>query len=80
MSVLQRLAALVLLFVLVAPARAQDTDAASPPTDPDDVASVDAIIDALYAVISGPAGEQRDWDRFRSLMLPEARLIPLFKN
>jgi hypothetical protein len=27
-------------------------------------------------VISGPAGEERDWDRFRSLFLPEARLIP----
>ena len=40
-----------------------------------DVASVDAIITALYDVISGPAGGKRDWDRFRSLFIPEARLI-----
>ena len=30
---------------------------------------------ALYDVISGPAGP-RDWDRFRSLFVPGARLIP----
>jgi hypothetical protein len=41
-----------------------------------DVASVDAIIAALYDVISGPAGQKRDWDRFRSLFAPGARLIP----
>lgn len=43
---------------------------------PQDVASVDAIITALYDVISGPAGQKRDWDRFRSLFAPGARLIP----
>ena len=42
---------------------------------PADVASADAIIQALYGVISGPAGQKRDWDRFRSLFIPEARLI-----
>ena len=42
---------------------------------PDDVKSIDAIIAALYDVISGPAGE-RDWDRLRSLFYSEARLIP----
>jgi len=43
---------------------------------PEDVRSVDAIIAALYGVISGPAGEKRDWDRFRGLFAPGARLIP----
>jgi TonB-dependent SusC/RagA subfamily outer membrane receptor len=43
---------------------------------PSDVASPDAIIAALYDVISGPAGQKRDWDRFRSLFAPGARLIP----
>ncbi|MDX1393874.1 MAG: hypothetical protein R3195_05765 [Gemmatimonadota bacterium] len=47
-----------------------------PEADPADVESVDAIIEALYDVISGPAGEARDWDRFKSLMAPQARLIP----
>ena len=36
-----------------------------------DVVSIDAIITALYNVISGPAGE-RDWDRFRSLFKDNA--------
>ncbi len=47
-----------------------------PEANPDDVSSIDAIITALYDVISGPAGQERDWDRFRSLHIPEARLIP----
>jgi hypothetical protein len=37
---------------------------------------MDAIIAAVYDVISGPAGKKRDWDRMRSLFLPGARLIP----
>ena len=40
-----------------------------------DVASVASIIAALYDVISGPAGQDRDWDRFRSLFTSGARLI-----
>jgi hypothetical protein len=47
-----------------------------PEADPEDVASIDALVAALYDVISGPAGQERDWDRFRSLMTPQARLIP----
>ncbi len=43
--------------------------------DSADVASVDAIITALYDVISGPAGP-RDWDRLRSLTTPSCRLTP----
>jgi hypothetical protein len=44
--------------------------------DPKDVASADAIVAALYDVISGPAGQARNWDRFRSLFIAGARLIP----
>jgi hypothetical protein len=43
---------------------------------PADVASLDAILGALYDVISGPAKQQRDWSRMRSLFVPGARLIP----
>lgn len=45
-----------------------------PKARPDDVKSVDALMAALYDVISGPAGRPRDWDRFRSLFLPDGRL------
>ncbi|HEX6180766.1 MAG TPA: hypothetical protein VFZ47_05930 [Chitinophagaceae bacterium] len=50
------------------------------PADPKDVSSVDAIIAALYDVISGPAGQKRNWDRMRTLFIPEARLIPTGKR
>jgi hypothetical protein len=49
---------------------------APPAANPKDVASTDAIIAALYDVISGPAGQKRDWDRFRSLFVSGARLVP----
>ena len=55
-------------------AAAPATTTASPPR-PEDVASEDAIVAALYGAISGPAGQKRDWARFRSLFIPEARLI-----
>src|SRR5688572_30194466 len=42
----------------------------------DDVSSIDAIINASYETISGPAGKKRDWERQRALFLPGARLIP----
>jgi hypothetical protein len=45
-----------------------------------DVASVDAIIAALYDVISGDPGAPRDWDRFRNLFRSETRLIPTRKT
>ena len=42
---------------------------------PEDVKSVDAIITAYYATVSGAKGEARDWNRLRSLMLPEAKMF-----
>ena len=45
--------------------------------DSRDVETVDAILQALYDVISGDSGVARDWDRFRSLFAPGARLIPV---
>jgi hypothetical protein len=54
------------------PAPAPSTPAANPA----DVGSIDAILNAVYDVISGPAGKKRDWDRMRSLFIAGARLIP----
>jgi hypothetical protein len=50
-------------------------NASHPEASAEDVASVDAIINAMYDAISGPRG-QRDWNRIRSLHLPGSRLIP----
>jgi hypothetical protein len=57
-------------------------EAAKPSVEanPADVKSMDAILAALYDVISGPAGKKRDWDRFRSLFVAGARLIPAAKR
>ena len=58
---------------------AQDLSARVPPAKPGDVKSLDSILVAIYDVISGPAGN-RDWNRFRSLFAPEARLTSAQKN
>ncbi len=62
--------------LLFAPLAASGQGTTSPAANPADVASIDAIVAAVYDVISGPAGEARDWDRFRSLFIPDARLVP----
>lgn len=57
---------------------AADLAAKVPAPKPDDVKSLDAIMHAVYDVISGPAGP-RDWNRFRSLFLPQARFTQVGK-
>jgi hypothetical protein len=47
-----------------------------PVAKPEDVKSPEAILNAVYSVISGGKGQPRDWDRMRSLFIPDARLIP----
>jgi hypothetical protein len=59
---------------------AASATAQTPAADPKDVATMDSIVAALYEVISGPAGQKRNWDRFRSLFVPGARLIPTGRN
>jgi hypothetical protein len=55
-----------------------DLSSQVPAPRPDDVKSVDGLIHALYDVISGPAGD-RDWNRFRSLFVPQARFTKAAK-
>jgi hypothetical protein len=52
----------------------------SAPAPNGDGKSEDSIIKALYQVISGPAEEKRNWDRFRGLFGPKATLSALVKN
>jgi hypothetical protein len=53
-------------------AAVKDLAAQVPAARPEDVKSREALLAAIYDVISGPAGE-RDWNRFRSLFVPQAR-------
>jgi len=72
--------------LIAAPAAAQQQSAptaastATVAANPDDVKSADAILAALYDVISGDVGVKRDWDRFRSLFYPGAQMIPTGRN
>ena len=43
---------------------------------PEDVVSPEAIVAAAYEAIARPPGQNYDWDRFHSLFLPQAQLIP----
>lgn len=65
-----------IVTVAVALATATGLVAQAPEGKPEDVGSIDAIMKAVYDVISGPAGQKRDWNRFQSLFRPGARLIP----
>ena len=78
-----RLAALLIALTLgLATPVAAQTPAAPPAATalPADVATPEAIVAALYDVISGDAGEARDWDRFRSLFHASGRLMPAGAN
>ena len=46
----------------------------------DQVSSLDNIIASLYDVVSGEKGEARDWELFRHIFYPEAKLIPSGPN
>lgn len=81
-AVLRSFAACGLLWMAAAvplSVAAQDAapaaSAPAPAARASDVSSLDAIMAAVYRVISGPKGQQRDWDRMRSLFVPGARLI-----
>ena len=69
---------LAIAFFFYTTIKANDTD--SIPADPKDVSSPDALIAAVYDVISGPAGQKRNWDRMRTLFVPDARMIPTGKR
>ena len=78
--------ALSLVFALATPTLANQSASPNatlsdkvPAPKPDDVKSIDAILFAVYDVISGPAGD-RNWDRFRSLFIPGGRLTSAQKS
>jgi hypothetical protein len=83
-----RMRRLALLLCLTLPFAALAQNAPRPPVDqpllqavpaaaPKDVESIESILAALYDVISGDPGQARDWNRFRSLFVPTARMMPL---
>lgn len=71
------LALLIALATAATPTPSSAQQTGAPAANPADVESIDAIMIAVYDVISGDAGEARDWDRFRSLFAPGATLSPV---
>jgi hypothetical protein len=57
------------LLAAASPAAAQTSPRA------EDVATLDGVIKAYYEVVSGPAGQPRDWARDRSLHPPQAQVV-----
>ena len=77
---------LSLAFAIATPALARQSASPDatlsskvPAAKPQDVSSIDALLVAVYDVISGPAGD-RNWDRFRSLFITGARLTSAQKR
>lgn len=68
-----RTALVALAFCFAVPTQAQEAD-------PADVASIDAVMATIYEILSGPADQDRDWGRFRSLHHPDARVGPTTQN
>src|SRR6478736_4152545 len=74
------------IILLSATVFAQTTPAPShvdvPTIDPrpDDVSTLDGIIAAYYDVISGPAGQPRQWSRDRTLYIPEIRFVSMSQS
>ena len=60
---------IVLLLLSSTVANAQQTPKA------EDVSTLDGIIKAYYEVVSGPAGQPRDWGRDSTLHLPGAQVL-----
>lgn len=70
----------VLLFIIAINISSYANTKDSIPANPNDVSSANEIIKAVYDVISGPAGEKRNWDRMRTLFTNDARMIPTGKK
>ncbi len=78
----------LVLFLFAALAAAQPASPA-PPSHVDvpaispraeDVASIDGIMKAFYDVISGPAGQPRQWSRDRTLYIADIRFVAMSED
>lgn len=74
MRVFLRLSHAVALLTALHAVGAQGTSAPPESGVAADRTSPEAAVGAMYAAITGPAGQARDWARFRALFAPEGRL------
>lgn len=67
----KKLVPLFIFFILIIGLNAQESVDHS-----EKVKTLDTTLETLYEVISGEKGEERNWELFRYLFHPNARLIP----
>jgi hypothetical protein len=65
----------IALLLLCASAAAQ----ANTPR-PQDVSSIDGVINAYYDIVSGPPGQPRDWARDKTLYIPGIKFVAMHVN
>jgi hypothetical protein len=70
-----RTALATLVFALLAAAPAATQPLTERAADPADVQTLDGIIAAFYDVVSGPAGQPRDWGRDSTLYTAGVRFV-----
>lgn len=63
-----------ILFAAVSLAQTH-VDVKTIPPRPEDVATIDGMVKAYYEVVSGPAGQPRDWARDRTLYIKDLRFV-----
>ncbi|WP_411768844.1 hypothetical protein [Winogradskyella sp. A3E31] len=69
-----------IVFLLVIALSLQLSAQDEQPDYSDKVATLDSTLKTLYGVISGEKGEERNWDVFKFLFHPKAKLIPTGKT
>ena len=52
-------------------------EVATVPARPEDVGTIEGVLKAFYEVISGPAGQPRQWARDRTLYIPDVRFVSM---
>lgn len=50
------------------------------PVRADDVRTIDGIMAAFYEIVSGPAGQPRDWSRDSTLYMPGVRFVAMHER
>lgn len=63
------------VFLAAAAAAQTHVPVATVAPRPEDVATIDGMIKAYYEVVTGPAGQPRDWARDRSLYIKDLRFV-----
>lgn len=80
MNCFARVGAVCLIAVASLAQQPQRVDVPAIPPRTEDVATIDGIVEAYYEVISGPAGQPRQWSRDRTLYIRDIRFVAMSED